>query len=150
MKGKWTLVLVVVMVVSLLIPAVAFADQGGGTGTLVAQGDGLAGLRGGGQVTISGRGVLYIKDSGGDAVIQVSGNGIRTELPSGWIRYAGFDGEAQVRGSAITVALSGVNIHLRATGHGRFALWGTGTYEVNGITGVWTERGQVLELPAAP
>src|SRR3972149_1636388 len=85
----------------------ALAQSGGGTGTLTASGDGLAGLRGNGTIHISGNGVPWIRDHAGDASIQVTGNGERRELSSGWIRYAGFQGDATVTGSRVTVALSG-------------------------------------------
>lgn len=133
-------------------PQVALADSGGGTGTLTASGDGLAGLRGNGTVNISGNGVLWIRDRAGDAIIQVSGNGQRTELRNGWIRYAGFHGSAEVSGSSITVALSGYNIQLEASGTGKFVLRGNGTYSTtkDGVvvfSGAWPETVEVQTLP---
>ncbi len=136
---------------TLFTPQAALAESGGGTGTLTASGDGLAGIRGSGSVTISGNGILWIRDHAGDASIQVSGNGNKSELPSGWIRYTGFQGNATVTGSSITVALSGYGINLQATGTGKFVLRGNGSYtaERNGIvvTGAWTESAEVLTLP---
>ena len=153
--------LVLIAVFALLITLVgtgavsqqtAFAHSGGGTGTLTASGSGLAGIRGSGNVTISGNGILWIKDYAGDANIHVSGNGVRHEMSNGWIRYTGFRGQAQVSGSDISVALSGYDIHLVATGSGRFLLRGNGEYSVESdgvviIRGQWTERGKVLTLP---
>jgi hypothetical protein len=134
------------------MPQTAYAEGGGGSGSLIAEGDGLAGLRGNGEVTISGAGILWIRDLGGDAVINVTGKGRRIELPSGWIQYIGFNGEAHVSGSQITVALSGVNIHLEANGTGQFLLRGSGWFQVgDSIRGEWTSAGQVLELsPSVP
>ncbi len=136
---------------AMLAPQTALANSGGGTGTLVADGDGLAGIRGSGTVSISGNGILWIKDHAGDANINVSGNGIRTNRPDGWIRYSGFNGTVVVSGSQITVALSGYNIHLEATGTGQFVLRGNGSYTVEKdgivITGAWTERAEVLSIP---
>jgi len=133
-------------------PQAACAQSGGGTGTLTASGDGLAGLRGNGTVTISGNGILWIRDHNGDATIQVSGSGFRRELPNGWIRYVGFNGSATVSGSLITVALSGYDISLQATGTGRFVLRGNGSYTVQKdgtviMSGVWPERAEVLRMP---
>ncbi len=130
----------------------ALAQSGGGTGTLTASGDGLAGIRGNGRVEISGNGILWIKDHAGDADINVSGNGVRHEMPGGWIRYTGFQGQANVSGSSITVALSGYNINLRATGTGSFVLRGNGEYSVekDGIivlSGTWSETTEVLSFP---
>lgn len=124
----------------------ALAASGGGTGTLTASGDGLAGIRGSATVTITGNGILWIRDLGGDASIQVSGYGTKTELPNGWIRYFGFQGNAIVTGSSITVALSGYDIHLQATGTGKYVLRGNGSYtaERNGtvISGAWSDSAE--------
>lgn len=135
-----------------LAPQTAYAQSGGGKGTLTASGDGLAGIRGNGDVIISGNGILWIRDSAGDAVINVSGSGTRKEGENGWIRYSGFDGQATVSGSQITVALSGYDINLEATGTGKFVLRGNGSYSVekDGIIvldGVWTEEAQVFSIP---
>ena len=155
MRKKAWLIAAIILVVGMALagPQVALARQGGGTGTLTASGDGLAGLRGDGTIVISGAGVLWIRDHAGDASIEVSGQGVRRESPGGWIRYIGFDGEATVSGSAVTVALSGVNIDLEATGTGHFVLRGQGEYSVSGpdgtvlLEGTWTEEARVLELP---
>lgn len=147
MKTKIVSALTLVLVAVLLTTAAVAAEQGGGSGTLTAQGDGIAGLRGNGKVTISGSGILYIRDQVGDASIVVTGKGTKRELHNGWMLYAGFDGEAQVSGSQITVALSGVNINLKATGSGKFLLRGEGTYETSKGSGAWTDKGKVIALP---
>lgn len=155
--NKKTLIFTLVMVFvfvggTAFAPQVAYAQSGGGTGTLKATGDGLAGIRGSGDVTISGSGVLWIRDRAGDALIQISGSGNRREGENGWIRYSGFNGEASISGSAITVALTGTGIDLEATGTGRFVLRGSGSYTVekDGIIildGIWTEEAQVFSIP---
>jgi len=157
MKTKRTyLILAIAAVLALLgatiLPSqAALAQSGGGSGTLTASGDGLAGIRGSGTVTISGNGILWIRDRAGDASIQVSGNGTKSELPSGWIRYAGFQGNATVTGSSVTVALSGYDIRLTASGTGKFVLRGNGTYTVEkgsfSKTGAWTESAEVFTMP---
>ncbi len=154
---RWTTFFSLVMTLALTLsalaaPQTALAQSGGGAGTLTASGDGLAGIRGNGTVTISGNGILWIRDDGGDALINVSGNGRQVELPSGWIRYTGFHGQAQVSGSKITVALSGVGIKMQATGTGKFVLRGSGSYSVEKdgeivMTGVWAETAEVMKLP---
>lgn len=57
---------------------------------------------------------------------------------------------SSITGSQITIALSGADIEMRATGHGKFILRGEGTYSVtkNGATknGKWTEEAKVMEL----
>lgn len=130
----------------------ALAQSGGGTGRLTASGDGLAGIRGNGTVTISGSGVLWIRDHAGDASIQVSGSGSKRELANGWTRYVGFQGTAVVSGSKVTVALSGYDISLEATGTGKFVLRGNGSYTAtkDGVviaSGAWTESVDVLTMP---
>ncbi len=50
-------------------------------------------------------------------------------------------------GSKITVALSGVNVNLQATGSGKFFLRESGTYETSSQSGQWTAEGQVMTLP---
>ena len=137
---------------TMVSPQAALAQSGGGSGTLTASGDGLAGIRGSGTATISRSGILWIRDRAGDASIQVSGNGTKSELPSGWIRYAGFQGEAVVSGSQITVALSGYDIQLTASGTGKFVLRGNGSYTVQKdgatvVSGAWTESVQVFSIP---
>ncbi len=143
---------IAILGISFLGPQVALAESGGGSGNLVADGDGLAGIRGGGTVTISGNGILWIRDQAGDAEIDITGNGIRSDLPGGWVRYSGFNGSAVVSGSQITVALSGYSIHLQASGTGSFVLRGNGTYSVtkDGVvvfTGAWTEEAEVKRIP---
>jgi len=132
-------------------PQAAYAKSGGGTGTLTVSGDGLAGIRGNGTASISGNGILWIRDHAGDASISVSGSGEKRELANGWIRYAGFKGSATVSGSSITVALSGYDVNLQASGTGKFVLRGNGTYTAvrNGVTvsGTWTENAEVQQLP---
>lgn len=128
-------------------PQTAYAQSAGGTGTLTASGDGLAGIRGNGSIYITGNGVLWIRDHNGDAVINVSGYGERKVMPNGWIRYIGFHGEATVSGSWVTVALSGYNIYLQASGTGKFVLRGEGTYDTGKFSGVWSENVEVIPLP---
>jgi len=148
MKSKLALALTLALVVGLLMTGTVAAARGSGTGTLTAQGDGIAGLKGNGSVIISGSGTLYIRDAAGDASINVTGKGVKRELRNGWILYAGFDGQAQISGTQITVALSGINIHLQATGTGKFLLRGRGTYETShGKGGVWTDEGKVIAVP---
>lgn len=138
---------VMALLAAVFAPQVALADSGGGTGVLTASGNGLAWIRGNGTITISGNGILEIRDYAGDAVIRVSGAGKKTELPSGVIRYIGFNGTASVSGSDVSVALSGYNIRLEARGTGKFILRGNGTYEVNGVHGVWSKTRQIHTLP---
>ncbi|MFV1950261.1 MAG: hypothetical protein ACC633_10090 [Anaerolineales bacterium] len=142
----------VLMSAFMFTPNTAYAQSGGGTGSLTASGVGLAGVRGNGTATISGNGILYVRDYGGDANIQVSGEGVRTELPSGWIRYSGFNGQATISGSNFKIGLSGFNINLYATGTGSFVLRGSGSYSVekDGVviaSGKWVEGVEPIELP---
>jgi hypothetical protein len=157
-KKKTSVIFTIAMLFTLLgtlafAPQAAYAQSGGGNGTLIADGDGLAGIRGNGTVTVSGNGVLWIRDTAGDAEINISGeSGHRAEGERGWIRYSGFNGQAVVSGSQVTVAVSGFDIHLEASGTGKFIMRGNGSYSVerNGVTlvnGSWTEEAQVFSIP---
>ncbi len=146
MKSRIVKALGVAVVLVVLLTGVAAADQGGGTGTLVARGDGLAVLRGDIRVNLSGAGLLVVRDHAGDAKIHVTGNGYRKELANGTIAYIGFDGKAEISGSSITVALRGRNIKLEANGTGKFLLRGHGTYHTNRIEGEWSDRDGEIAL----
>lgn len=146
------LLMAVVLVTSLgIAPAVYADDTDGdaqeadvrlqGAGRLTAEGDGIAMLAGRGIVRLSGNGILWVKDAAGDATIEVSGEGHKTEFPDGWIQYAGFRGSASLKGSRLRIIIAGVDVDLYARGRGRALLWGHGTYEINGKSGQWdTER----------
>ena len=136
------LTLIVVAVVAMLAVApVVSAEEVRGKGSLTAEGDGIAILRGRGTVDLSGNGTLWIKDGAGDAVIEVTGSGEREEFPDGWIQYAGFHGEAHVEGSRIGVIVAGVDIELTAEGRGIARLWGHGSYQSPGGDGEWRADG---------
>jgi len=108
-----------------------------GVGTVTAQGDGVALLGGKGTVDLTGNGILWVNDKGGNATIEVTGYGEKEEFPDGWIQYSGFNGSAHIEGKRIVVMVAGVDVELTAQGHGRVLLWGHGTCEINGITGEW-------------
>lgn len=145
MTKRWIAIGLVALLLT-AAPMVIMAQAGAsGTGTVTASGDGRAGLRGSGDLTISGSGVLLIIDHAGDAVIDVSGEGSRYERGSR-ILYRGFNGTAAVSGSDITVGLRGTGITLEASGTGIIRLWGTGTYEINGESGDWSQSGSSLPL----
>lgn len=146
-KRMWMIGLLVVIALAAL-PLTTFAQSGRGTGSVSAEGDGLAYLRGEGWVRISGSGTLVIRDRAGDAVIEVTGQGRHAER-GGTLYYHGFNGEVYVEGSAITVALRGEDITLEAEGTGVVILRGEGTYEFNGEQGQWTPVGVRLQTTSA-
>lgn len=150
MKKVFSMLMVVALVVvgTLGCAAAVYADDGidgsasgAGAGRLTAEGDGIALLAGRGIVELSGNGILWIKDGSGDAEIRVTGSGHKTEFPDGWVQYAGFRGQAYVKGSRIGVIVAGTDIDLRAAGRGRVILWGHGSYQVNGTHGDWSTSG---------
>jgi hypothetical protein len=158
-KVKKTLslaLLAIVLVVSLGIVPVAFADNtsadinANGIGKLEAHGDGIAILYGKGTVELSGNGTLWIKDNAGDAKIEVTGYGVKKDFPDGWIQYSGMHGTASVKGTSIRVVISGVDINLTAKGRGGAILWGHGTYAINGRTGQWGANTVSQPLTIAP
>jgi len=146
-----TLILVVVVAMLAVVPLVS-AQGSQSEGSLTAQGDGMAILRGRGTVDLSGNGILWIKDAAGDAVIEVTGSGQKEEFPDGWIQYAGFHGTAHVEGARIGVIVAGVDIELAAQGRGIARLWGHGSYQSPDGAGEWraTGLGARVRLAAPP
>lgn len=135
-KRVFTLIAVVAAAMLVVTP-VANAEGPDARGSLSAQGDGIALLWGRGTVELSGNGVLWILDRGGDADIEVTGSGQKKEFADGWIQYAGFHGTATVSGSRIAVIVAGVEVDLQARGRGRVRLWGHGSYQSPGRDGEW-------------
>lgn len=144
MKRTLSLALMaIILVASLGFAPVAYADDASadvsneGVGRLHAQGDGIAILYGKGTIELSGSGTLWVKDTAGNAKIEVTGYGVKKEFPDGWIQYAGLRGTASIKGSSIRVVIAGTSIDLSAKGRGGVILWGHGTYEMNGRSGQW-------------
>jgi len=155
MRKTISLALLAVVLCIGLAPAVYAADastdvSANGIGKLQAQGDGVAIVYGKGTVELSGNGTLWVKDNAGDAKIEVTGYGTKKEFGDGWQQYSGFHGNGNVKGSAIRVVLSGVDINLTAKGRGGAVLWGHGTYTINGTTGSWATSSLSKPLTVAP
>ena len=146
MKVKLGSAMGIALIAILLLAASAGAEQGGGTGALTAQGNGFAGMKGAGEITLTGNGILRIRDHAGDAHVEIEGKGKHREA-GGWIIYAGFDGTARITGSQVSVTLTGKNIRLHAEGTGKFVLRGHGTYHTEHEDGEWTREGKVITLP---
>jgi hypothetical protein len=146
-----TLIVVAVAAMLAVVPVVS-AEEVRGKGSLTAQGDGIAILRGRGTVDLSGNGTLWVKDAAGDAEIEVTGFGQKEVFPDGWIQYAGFHGTAHVEGSRIAVIVAGVGIKLTAEGRGIVRLWGHGSYQCPDGAGEWktTGLGTRIRLEAPP
>ena len=144
MKKKMLALMAVLVIASLGLASVVSAESEGGMGTLVAQGDGFAGLHGTGYVRVRGNGVLWVK---GEESIRIQGEeGHKKVFPDGWSEYVGFRGTARIRGQGVSVLMAGERINLYAIGTGRVILWGKGTYEINGlITGRWSEAIGILD-----
>ncbi len=130
----------------LSVPAFAAGStSGSGTGALAARGAGTAQVSGDvDAMRITGRGVLVVTDRAGDAVITVSGTGVKRSVTHNGVTthtYAGFHGTARISGSDVTVRLVGTNVTLVAAGDGTFRLTGTGVYDTKpsapGGEGVW-------------
>ncbi len=65
---RWSLVLALLLLSSLLLATAAYAKEIERTGTLWAKGAGVAVLRGGGEVTIQGRGVGLVIVTGAETL----------------------------------------------------------------------------------
>lgn len=135
--------LLLALLTALLIPTVALAASGGGTGTLTTWGTGKGVVKGDGHITVTGNGNLWIYDRAGDATIFITGEGTKFHNPNGWVHYEGFNGRAHISGSAVTVALSGDHIRMYARGSGSFALRGQGDYRTSGSG--WTLDTTLIE-----
>ncbi len=147
MKTRIVQALGLAVVLAVLLTTVAAAESGAGTGTLRAKGNGFVALRGNLSVTLTGSGLLVIRDVAGDATIAVTGRGHKKQLPDGAIAYLGFDGKAQISGTDIKVSLRGSNIELEAAGTGKFLLRGHGSYHTDKGGGAWKQDGTVVILP---
>lgn len=121
-----------------------------GTGTLTADGDGRAVVRGSGDLSISIEGKLVVKDFGAsNATLDITCDGIETErLLNGNVRKYVCRGDASgtVSGENIKIKATGLNISLTATGTGVARLYGDGTYTFNDQPGEWTELGANIDL----
>jgi hypothetical protein len=151
MTTKRSTSLLIVFVLLLALSATAFAGSAhvSGTGTLTASGSGRAVLRGDGSVDASGNGVLKVLDCGGDAVIHVTGNGLKVIKQKGncvLYKYVGFNGTASVVGDNIKVKIKGIAIDMTAHGTGVVRLNGVGVYHVGNQTGLWSEPGVEIYL----
>jgi hypothetical protein len=155
MKKRTALLTILAVILTAALGVTASAQEGTasavGTGTLTAEGDGIIKLRGSGTVALTGNGVLKIRDCGGDAVIDVQGQGLHTVRR---IRncvqhkYVGFNGSATVTGRHIKVVARGRDLTLTASGKGGVILRGQGSYTIGDQTGRWAERGVEVFLPA--
>ncbi len=102
-----------------------------GTGKLTASGDGKATMSGDMEAKISARGgILTITDYDGNAEVDVTGYGTKEDIGDGVVRYSGFDGNADISGSSVTVVILGDDIELTVEGTGSVILRGYGTYTV--------------------
>lgn len=102
-----------------------------GEGTLDARGSGLIALKGriDALEVSAARGILLVKDIGGDAEVEVEGDG-------GMGEFHGFDvyfgtGSATISGSEVAVIVLGKDINLHAEGEGWAYLKGQGVFHVN-------------------
>ncbi len=78
MSKKMLVLMAVLVIASLGLTSVASAQSEDGMGTLVAEGDGFAGLHGTGYIRVSGTGVLWVK---GEEVHQNPRRGPQEGLP---------------------------------------------------------------------
>jgi hypothetical protein len=147
---KRSLIIGLVLVIALVVPLTAFAQNAQGTGSVHAEGDGRVYVRGNGWVRISGQGHLVIMDLAGDATIDIHHNTADSESSAATAEsnqahargsrlvFRRFNGSATIMGSHIVVMMRGRNIVLDAEGRGVVRLRGVGTYTSNGQVGEWS------------
>ena len=141
------------LIVSIALLVTAFAGDVDlkGTGTITAQGKGIAKMRGAGDVRISGDGLLWVVDCSmkDDIQIQVQGKGKKIgNAPPYVYAYKGFNGTAKITGSRLKIALEGKDIKLEVTGKGRIHLKGHGTWQKGTEQGDWAgpSEGAVIDV----
>lgn len=139
MKRRVFTILMLLATMGLLVAPTA-AAQSPDAHRLIADGDGIAVLKGKGAIDLSGNGILWVKAEKG-AIVEVHGYGQKEVFPDGWQQYAGFHGTAHIIGSRLHVVIAGVDIHLEATGRGRAYLWGHGTHQQGNRSGLWNTSG---------
>jgi len=112
-----------------------------GTGTIHIEGQGTATLSGSGKTegTTDTGATALVTDKGGDATIDLHGQGKKEELGNNQTRYTGF-GNITVSGSDIEVTITGSNLNIDASGTGTITMKGTGTYRVG--------DGETEDIPA--
>ncbi|MCL5070092.1 MAG: hypothetical protein M1308_04230 [Actinobacteria bacterium] len=109
-----------------------------GQGTLDAEGKGAIRIKGRtdksdeGIITISGNGVLIIRDLQGDIDKKVTGYGGVVQLKDNTWIYYGFKGDAEIKGGGFIINYFGENLTLHAKGRGLVFLAGEGTYTIEG------------------
>jgi hypothetical protein len=123
-----------------ILTSAVYAEELRGTGELHAWGDGMAGVAGNVEVTVTGNGMLFIRDRGGDGEWTVSGTGRRRHLPGGWTMYLGFSGTVEAEGSRINILMSGYDLELWAEGTGVVFLFGEGGYETRHGEDAWSDE----------
>ena len=107
-----------------------------GQGTLDAEGKGAIRIKGRtdesdeGIITISGNGVLIIRDLTGDIDKKVTGYGGIVQLKDNTWIYYGFNGDAEVKGGGFIINCIGENLTLHAKGRGLVFLAGEGSYTI--------------------
>ena len=146
MKLRQLLAMCILALSTALLALPSQAVDLGGTGALRTKGSGIATLEGSGKTVIKGHGVLYINDVDADAMVHVTGDGRRIELPDGAVVYVGFRGKAEITGPTFVARLTGANIELGAVGRGRVRLEGCGHFVVNGDIHPWTKDGALVVL----
>jgi len=120
-----------------------------GTGSIEASGDGVMTIEGSAEIElVAESGTLTITDTAGDAEIEISGSGNKTE-DDDTTTYVGMDGSASISGSDIEVTIDGTAITLYAEGTGTATLAGTGFYKVGGVEKELTSAGTVITVQPA-
>jgi hypothetical protein len=149
MKNRIVALLALLLVLTLPLASSASAEGFSGTGTIWAQGAGIAFLRGSGEVEIQGHGVgiVWVKDA---ETLEARGEGHRWEIAAtGATVFSGWSGTIYLSGHNVTVWMAGGLIEFTASGTGKVYLQGHGSYEINGHQGAWSPTGEVLRLDAA-
>lgn len=123
-------------------------------GVITAEGDGLVAINCNGDITITGKGMLFIVDRTGDTIIEVESNqryfhNEREKRGNTTHTYRRFDGTAVISGEDMAVVMQGINMQVSISGTGMMMLEGIGEYTVESNTVEWSTDGVMIGLGSA-
>ncbi len=153
MWKRMTILALIALLLTMAVATAVSADSVIGSGWLEADGDGRACMTGNAEtLLLSGQGVVWYFDAGEVDEPVITGQGVRRDFASGWVRWKGFDGTFTLSDAdEIIVCLRGKDIHMHVAGTGAVKLTGKGHYETGAedvptIDGLWTATGRVIEF----
>jgi len=134
-------------IVFVSLPSISFSQQNQqqlnrdrlhGAGGFTAKGQGQAIVRGDGKIEVDGRGTVIVKASKRD---DIDSRGFGFKRQDGNLYYFEGRGHIGVKGTNISVDITGDVDHLKATGNGTARLIGVGHFKSHRDEGNWIGGG---------